>query len=65
MNILNKKYMDVRINKRNVCTYKGECLIDNVLFNKYELCEVCKYKTPLDIPAILNEEAIKRGKQRI
>ena len=23
--ILNKKYMDVRINKRNGCTYKGEC----------------------------------------
>ena len=52
---INRKYICVGLNRKDWCGYKGDCKIENVI-NNINLCFICKYLVPLDIPEILNKE---------
>jgi hypothetical protein len=55
-----KKYINVYFDKNDWCSYKGKCLIDNVITEREFLCLLCKYRKPLDIPSVLQEHMDRR-----
>lgn len=45
-----KKYINVQFDRTDWCSYNGECLIDNLPFEREHICLLCKYRKLLDIP---------------
>ena len=57
-----KKYLNVSFDKTMWCEYSGHCRVDQLIFNKLDVCLLCKHRIPIDIPTILegkNNEHIK------
>lgn len=59
--VTRKIYIEAGINRENLCGYKGECLIDNVIGgDRGELCLSCRYRTALDVPTVLMNKYVER-----
>lgn len=54
-------YLNVTFSKEDWCGYKGHCRVNQLLTDKMGACILCKYRTPLDIPNILEKENTKRN----
>lgn len=48
-------YINVQVGIEDWCTYKGECRRERVVFGEH-LCDHCKYKQALDIPAMIDKK---------
>lgn len=57
---INKKYINIHFTSEMWCTYSGNCKKDNLTFNCDDVCLLCKWRKPLDVPYILNK---KEGEQ--
>ena len=60
--IISKQYINLNLEKDDWCSYKGECLINNVLNHK-DICYFCQHRLPLDIPAILKKLHKKQNRE--
>lgn len=47
---IKKKYINISFDRSDWCSYKGECLIDDMPIGKERACLFCKYRIPIDIP---------------
>lgn len=59
---LQRKYINLSISRKNWCSYKGNCDRGDVLLGKDDLCFVCQYRTPLNIPKIIEQEKERNGR---
>ena len=65
-NFVTHTYLNVKITRKDWCSYEGHCLVDRVITGYNDLCMLCKYRKPLDVPALLKKsrvEAIKRHEE--
>jgi hypothetical protein len=59
-----KKYINVNFDREDWCSYGGECLIDNLLFDR-DMCLLCGYRMKLDVPAVLQRKMDERIRHEI
>lgn len=53
---INRQYINIKFDRTEWCTCKDDCLISHTLvWPPEQLCFICKYRKPLDIPKILEE----------
>lgn len=50
-----KKYLNIDFDREDWCVYKGVCKRDNLLIKREEACMLCKWRKPLDMPAIIDK----------
>jgi len=61
--LVSSKYLDLKkhnrlhieFTKKDWCTYKGVCMVSRIVGNENNVCLICKYRKPLDIPKILED----------
>lgn len=51
--VTKRKYVNINFNQDLWCTYEGECPRYLLVFHRDEVCTMCKYRKPLDIPSII------------
>lgn len=54
VNATKKIYINVQFDKDDWCGYEGECLIDNMVYDKISPCLLCKHRKPIDVPCKLD-----------
>ena len=47
---IKRNYLTLTITKKSWCTYEGKCGKEDVVCSEIDLCLLCKYRKPLDIP---------------
>ena len=57
-----RHYLNFSLERKDFCTYSGQCKIDDVLMDPSSLCLFCKYKMFLDIPKRLDHHAKEKEK---
>jgi hypothetical protein len=60
--VTKKRYINIDFGPEQWCTYKGECKRRHLVFNQDEVCDLCKYRKPLDIPSMI-EKRLKEVKK--
>ena len=58
-----RNYLTLNLTKKSWCTYEGKCGIEDVICSEINLCLLCKYRKPLDIP--MNIKFQKNAKVRV
>jgi len=53
---ISKQYLNVTFSKKDWCSFKGHCRVDQLLTDKDTPCFSCRYRILLDIPDLLNYE---------
>ena len=51
-----RTYLNVVVTRKDWCSYEGECLINDVVFHKHNLCVMCEHRKIFDVPKMLKEE---------
>lgn len=62
--IKDKVYINKTFTEDDWCTYSGECKRDNLLYNQRNICLICEWRRPLDIPKLI-DTMIKERKTEI
>jgi hypothetical protein len=44
------EYLSASFEKESWCTYTGECKAHRLIFGSSEVCILCQYRMPLNIP---------------
>lgn len=58
-----RDYINIKFTPLSWCTYEGKCRVADLMFNDHnKACFMCKWREPLDIPSILDEE-VAAGKE--
>jgi len=50
-----RHYINKIFTKKDWCSYDGYCSSGDLLNFRDEVCFLCRYRIPLDIPALLDE----------
>jgi len=53
-------YLNIDFSIKDWCKYNGSCRIDDLLPTSIPVCLLCKYRKPLDLPAILDKKHEER-----
>jgi len=53
---ISKQYLNVTFSKKDWCSFRGHCRVDQLLIDKDTPCLSCRYRILLDIPDLLNYE---------
>lgn len=48
-----RQYLNFSVTKDDWCSYKGECLSKDLIYDQDKICLFCMHRLPLDIPHIL------------
>lgn len=57
--VTKRTYINMQFDVEDWCTYEGECKKYLMLFQD-DVCLFCKYRKPLDIPAMINARLEER-----
>ena len=60
-----KKYINVQFDREDWCSYDGECLIDNLPYDREHMCLLCGYMMKLNVPEILQRKMKERIRHEI
>jgi hypothetical protein len=48
-----RDYINLEFSRQNWCTYEKICNKDDLICTSVDVCLLCKYRKPLDIPLII------------
>lgn len=54
-----RHYINMKFTVEDFCTYKGCCERCDLVFHHNFVCELCKYRKPLDIPEMIRSHKEK------
>ena len=57
-----KQYINLSLKTKDWCGYSGHCRTDQLLTDHVFTCLLCKHRTPLDVPEILEVMHNERNK---
>lgn len=58
-----KKYLNVSFDRSMWCGYSGHCRVEQLIFNKLDVCLLCEHRIPMDIPKVLDDKHYTEEKQ--